>query len=329
MSTETKAKKPGRKKEVWPSSEIYHVWAHQRADYGRCSGANVFFQGQVIYSYGRHFPMAKLLLDKAGKPNAVILTTRTYSNTTSKHQSDTRSAVNHLRTFRATDVTETNANILKDYKKRLDATCEDCGKSKRSKHEWLARAEGLKADGNGFAEFVGLKGRIDFPKGFDLEAETAAAKVHKAKADAARAKREETQRVRDEQRRKEAREKYQKDIAEYGPKLEAWLAGVGSTGSFPRPPYNPDGPWERNELHRLRVHGSRIETSGGAIFQIESATPVLALCRLDRAGQVVREDMNVDGYRGVRIDYDRKVVSVGCHHVAFEEAERIAKQLGL
>lgn len=70
--------------------DVAHQWAHQLKDSYR-KGA-VFFEGKIIYSYGRHFPMARLM----GDGKTVLITTRRYSNTTSAHQGAVSQAVSHL-----------------------------------------------------------------------------------------------------------------------------------------------------------------------------------------------------------------------------------------
>lgn len=108
-----------RKKEVFTGSEIAHVWAYQRENgytYGRTSRENIFFEGETIYSYGHHFPMARLTgkFDEYGVEYVLVSTDR-YSNTTAKHLSDVRDAVRHLNiiyvpTLRSYDAMITNWN---------------------------------------------------------------------------------------------------------------------------------------------------------------------------------------------------------------------------
>jgi hypothetical protein len=75
-------------KKVFSSNEeVCHVWAQQNQEHGRAG--NIFFEGPTIYSYGKHFPMAKFYADK----NVVLITTRGYSHSTSKHLSDVRRAL--------------------------------------------------------------------------------------------------------------------------------------------------------------------------------------------------------------------------------------------
>jgi len=57
----------------------------------KCS--NVFFSGDVLYSYGHHFWLARALRGKDGALTGIIMNGDTYSVTTSKHQSWTRHAV--------------------------------------------------------------------------------------------------------------------------------------------------------------------------------------------------------------------------------------------
>lgn len=78
-------------KTVFSNDEVAHIWARQTQDTGRNSQGNFYFEGDKIYSYGRHFCIARLLPNKK-----VLFTNRTYSNTTAKHINLVRYAVNHL-----------------------------------------------------------------------------------------------------------------------------------------------------------------------------------------------------------------------------------------
>jgi hypothetical protein len=95
-------------------SELAHVWAQQKQTEGKTpyrnssggmfgsgngfSGRSAFFETDTIYSYGKHFPMAKF------HGNVVLITSESYSTTTSSHISDVRSAVSHKDTFTVPNV---------------------------------------------------------------------------------------------------------------------------------------------------------------------------------------------------------------------------------
>lgn len=75
-------------------STIAHMWANQLQSNARNSG-NFFFENDTIYSYGRHFPIAKHVKNANGI-DAVLFTQKHYSNTTAKHKSIVIQACNHL-----------------------------------------------------------------------------------------------------------------------------------------------------------------------------------------------------------------------------------------
>lgn len=75
------------------ADEVAHVWAQQTQNFGRTSTHNVYFRGRTIYSYGEHFPLASFLDTPKGR--VILINSRTYSTSTSRHQSSARSAVWH------------------------------------------------------------------------------------------------------------------------------------------------------------------------------------------------------------------------------------------
>lgn len=81
------------RRSVYPADEIPHLWAHGvpagREIRNQCR--NLFAQGDTIFSYGQHFPMARRVETPGGI--VFLVTTRTYSVTTSRHLSRTRYAV--------------------------------------------------------------------------------------------------------------------------------------------------------------------------------------------------------------------------------------------
>ena len=86
--TESKSK---RIKRVFNNhAEVCHVWASRSQSEGRAS--RVFFEGDTIYSYGRHFKIAEFRKMPNGE-TVVLFDNSTYSSSTSQHQSYTRQAI--------------------------------------------------------------------------------------------------------------------------------------------------------------------------------------------------------------------------------------------
>ena len=79
------------KKVFSDQSKVAHLWANKEQDEATNQGRSFYFDKETIYSYGRHFPIAKHVQDQAGN-DYILFTERGYSNTTSKHISITRGA---------------------------------------------------------------------------------------------------------------------------------------------------------------------------------------------------------------------------------------------
>lgn len=84
--------------------EVCHVWAQQKQSEGKAS--RIFFEDKSIYSYGRHFEMARFV-----DANTVFITTRGYSASTSKHLSLVRGAVSHKTVFKVPSFTDPAENV--------------------------------------------------------------------------------------------------------------------------------------------------------------------------------------------------------------------------
>lgn len=78
------------KKVFSSASDVAHAFALQNQDEGRNSGRSFYFEGDSLYSYGRHFCVARFISE-----DTVLFTERTYSNTTAKHTGHARGALRH------------------------------------------------------------------------------------------------------------------------------------------------------------------------------------------------------------------------------------------
>ncbi len=72
---------------------VAHLWANHNGTSAKSS--NLFFEGENIYSYGRHFLIAKHVYNDAGE-HAVLFTKRTYSKSTTTHLNIVKNASRHL-----------------------------------------------------------------------------------------------------------------------------------------------------------------------------------------------------------------------------------------
>ena len=83
-----------KQKTVYPDAEVPHLWAHQSQEHAKGKG-HVSFRGPVFYSYSTAIGR---ICEHKGQEYA-LLNTRSFSATTSKHQSMARHAVSHMPAF--------------------------------------------------------------------------------------------------------------------------------------------------------------------------------------------------------------------------------------
>src|SRR3990167_11090978 len=90
--------------------EVAHIWAQQKQSEGK--SGNMFFEGDTIYSYGHHFPIARF-----ARPGIVLFTTKRRSVSTSAHIGYTRQALRGGLTV--LEVSDVSANTNGDHLQNL------------------------------------------------------------------------------------------------------------------------------------------------------------------------------------------------------------------
>lgn len=108
-------------REVYPTDEIPHLWVHSKVTSARNGGRNnLFCDDDTIYSYGRHFPIARHVT-RRGKGKAILFTTRSYSVTTARHVRLVRRAIpSDVRLIYCADVRpDSHADNLRDYEYQI------------------------------------------------------------------------------------------------------------------------------------------------------------------------------------------------------------------
>jgi hypothetical protein len=315
---------------VVESSLVAHLWANQSQDEARNGKGSFYFDGTTIYSYGRHFPIAKHVQNRKGV-KAVLFTSIHSTVTTEKHKTCARSAIaRDVPVFYVPDVDAKNYTKAEwpgdnpnhiqmtkaSHKQNLDAyqsgILENIRKAKRARvnGDWLlSQAQALVDEGNRYAAFFGLRRRFKIPTETDLQAIKAKAERERKRTDKQRKAREI-----ENAKRLEARK------AELAEIVEAWKKGEADS--------IPSDIWYLTDKTFLRVKGSRIQTSKGAVVDVESAKALLPLVRSGAFsqftyGQVKIGDFNLDSV------HEDGSVRIGCHTLERDEIERIAAELGL
>lgn len=305
-----------RKKHVFDTGKIPHLWAHRTQDEARNRQGNLYFTGDTIYSYGSHFPIARHVVSEAGE-RAVLLTTAAYSVTTSSHCSAVRSAVpSGIRVFHVPNVShgqysgseltaDDHAGNLADYAERIEKHVVTSARARSSyTKEWNhEHAAGLRDEANSYCAFFGLP-IPNIPEVPEIDSEALTA-IRKREAKRAAAKAEQTKRERAEA------------IVRQQELITKWRASEYHGCLYDIPPM-------------LRIVGDEVQTSREARFPVSHAKRALAFVRKIReSGQAyVRNGhtIHLGPYALDRIEPDG-TGKAGCHVVSWEEIERVAPAL--
>ncbi len=149
-------------KTKFSNREVPHLWAHKTQAHAR--GSNIFFDGDTIYSYGRHFPIARHLKNKKGV-ECILFTTRDYSSTTQKHKSRVMSAIPmNMREFtfyvEHPDKYPDNSEFERLEKIAANWVFKSKKALKKNRASYLANAQGRLEEAKQLKEFFGIKGKI-------------------------------------------------------------------------------------------------------------------------------------------------------------------------
>lgn len=269
--------------------ECIHVFAQFTQDSGKCG--NVFFEGNTIYSYGYHFPMAQRI--NLGAMPVILVNGRSYSNSTSKHQSWTRSALSHYTQIisfgmdrNGTTTKESHELNERHYIRELGTIANNLSVA-RKPASWIEKANDLNDQAWKYFSFFGLTPSQEYQTEYHNAtnpSEEIKASIKAEQAETLRRKKE-----------KEAEEKKSLEI-----KIADWIAGERQ--SLPR-----------MEMDILRVIPADIyknwmvETSKGVKMTIYEAKAIYSqlLAQTLKAGDTVLNHYKVTSINGT--------VKIGCH----------------
>lgn len=297
-----------------PHMSVVHAWAHQSGRDNQAKGFAMYYEGDTIYSYGPHFPIAKLITHEThGK--AVLFTTNSYGQATAKHKSYTRRGIPH--DYPVIEVDDpTGVTREHDYAYSLSTAKSmiEHAKSARTRGDWwLSRAQHWLDNANLLNIFFDLKhDRVTMETlGVNLADIEARVAEGKRKAEEAERERLRLRNIENAERRTQ------------------WLAGerIHFIGT------DDDG------RALLRINGQFLETSLGVVVPLREAIIVFKMMARSRvAGKDWPRDYYEDNVPFICPEVgDYKVDTIGkdgtlyagCHVIGYEESERVAKLAGV
>lgn len=283
--------------------QFCHVWAQQTKDQGR--NGNLSHTGTTIYSYGRHFPIARFTGIKSPAGEIVLFTSRGYSNSTVKHKAYVMQALYGL-PVQIIYCFNPEAEFSNEHNENLSKMCDEfdalivlASKARTRAMAYIVEARQLHLAAVEYLTYMGgtLPREMVVPADIGQAKELTAAQI-KRKADAA----------------DKARALLLEDLA-------AWRRGE----------YH--GIKNLSELPTaLRVKGDLIETTRGASIPLSFAPAVWRAATHSRksalswsSAQLIKP-VAVGEFRLESIN-EAGDIKVGCHNIEFNELVIIANAL--
>lgn len=349
------------------NSMVAHLWANEKRE--SANGSNFYFEGESIYSYGRHFEVGRIVRNKRGE-KAYLINDIYRSSSTSKHQCCVRNAIptgskvfsvgyNMSNTGNMAFVTsglESIKDAIEKYKKaRTELSYRDIWGAfknlmdyieffdmgtpqrllKKSANEWLRTNHELsyKSDKIKREHVRELKHIFQILLNHQALEVLGTVNVivdevcgegtwikYSERSERWRKGEEERERIKLERLRKEEEARY-KDFDE---KLEEWKSG--EINFLNTPFYIPD---EKPNAW-IRIKGNIIETSKQIKIGIAEARKLWRAVSAMHRGAEFRHGLveDITGHQWSLNRYENDLLTAGCHRIAYNEMERIAKQLG-
>lgn len=342
------------------NSMVAHLWANESQE--SANGSNFYFEGESIYSYGRHFEVGRIVRNKRGE-KAYLINDTYYSSTTSRHQYYVREAIPTGSKVFSVGYNMSNTGNMAFVTSGLESIKDAIEKYKKARTELPYQ--------NVWGAFKNLMGYIEF---FDMGTPQRLLKKsankwlgtnHELSRKSDKIKREhvselkrifqillnyqalevlgtvnvvvdevcgegtwlkyrervEKHKVEKLRKLKELEEERSRDFHE---KLEKWKSGeLDFLHACDLTSYDKPNVW-------MRIKGGIIETSKEIKIGIEEARRMWQVVSLLHQGGQFRHGLveDVDGNRWSLNRYENDLLTAGCHRIAYNEMERIAKQLG-
>jgi hypothetical protein len=284
---------------------VAHLWANKSRNSAK--GFNLYFDGDTIFSYGSHFPIARHVTMPNGTA-AVLFTTQSYSVSTSKHISYTRRALRgDVPVYYVKNPLSSDWRAhFEGYRAYFESMLVSASRARINKTMYLENAQRTVDRANAFAKATKLRSRLKWSDDWQTTLEAA-----RKRDDAARRKQAEI----------EAERRAAED-ARTQERLDAWLSGADVN-----PPY-------RDQVY-MRVVGDTLQTNKGARVPLADAMRIFrfaAHCRqhgirLERP-QMAPGESNVGAFNVDHINVDG-TIRAGCHLIPWSESERLARTLNL
>ena len=318
-----------RTKQVYAESEIPHLWVHQSVPIARgrqvwtldgrkLDLGRMFFIGDTIYSYGKHYPLARII--EYNDRKIVLLNVTESSTTTAKHRSMVRRACGHMAILKTDDPDWGTLGAETYAEKQCRDAMNDlmAAKSKPSKAVKYHKYNCAYSDYIYMCRLLGLTVKPELRLSAEDDSKYGGILTeHNIKSH----DRAVTRRVNREAKMYAQTTEYAKERAMTpGERISHWRGG----GTFMNSCFFMVNP----AMLRISKDGKNVETSMGAVFPLSHAIRALPIVKklLDKDGVnhiITPGAIRLGHYTVDKIDLGK--LYAGCHVIEREEVEHFAK----
>lgn len=176
-------------KKVLSPSEVAHAFANQTQSEARTQTNNFYFHGNMIFSYGSHFCIAKFVDE-----NTLLFTEKSYSNTTSKHLNHVLHATSHIKKIYCANPIGSHDENFTHWLNEAEANIQKL-KNARKPENYILELQSIKDKVSIYANYFGIKLPLSLEKALSItdKAEIIAYLENKAEAIAKEKKQKETE----------------------------------------------------------------------------------------------------------------------------------------
>ena len=273
------------------SSDVIHLFAQRTQEHARC--ANVFFDGDKIYSYGYHYLMGEFITNKNGDL-AIMINNSGYSRTTAEHVSYLSAATRQYKQF-YTMYCDSNKVL-----QQLESLLQKLGNAKKPQ-KYISEALNIL---NNFNEFFAWYGRsYDSFSQENLKKIKKIEKLFKASPG------------------KESAEQYakKKAAAQKASDKKDFLKSLQKFKNF-ETNYISHNSFSNEDFLRINTQSGNVETSQGVKVPIKEAQ---TLYKLIKAGKDIK-GFKISNYTVISLN---GTLQVGCHRINRKNMHEIGEQI--
>lgn len=281
--------------------EVAHLWANQLQDDARTPSGNLYFNHNGIFSYGSHFLIACHVENSRGE-KAILVTKRTYSNTTNAQINIVRSASRHIKQLFVPDPDENKGELFEKWYLEIKHVADKLANA-RKPEKYVLQIRGIINEVKAYAEFFDCEIPEYLLLGVDIEDNAQYAEVVKKEAELRKAQQE---------------KEHQENVQRLKKRLKDWRA-------FKTPYIKIYGSYD---FLRLNKTTNRVETSQRVELPAEIARNFykLILETIAEGGCTNCNMVLMDRYNVIEIN--KNFIKVGCHQISIAEIKTLTKKLG-